>query len=177
MCSCLSFTPPSPPTFHKSFYLSIHKVLHLPVNLLVNKTTYLSTGLLERLRSYPKCPFICLSSCLRITCLSTCMFIRLSVCLYTCLSMPCFPNYLSSMLTNHWPTASTTIVQCTLYISISLFCYISASLPSCVQSPNFLTSKEPRNRSHGINSASLCILAGRYDNPIPTRFLAPIDCL
>ncbi len=28
-----------------------------------------------------------------------------------------------------------------------------------------------------MNSASLCILAGRYDNPIPTRFLAPIDCL
>ncbi len=23
----------------------------------------------------------------------------------------------------------------------------------------------------------MCILAGRYDNPIPTRFLAPIDCL
>jgi hypothetical protein len=27
------------------------------------------------------------------------------------------------------------------------------------------------------NSASLCSLAGRYDNPIPTRCLAPIDCL
>jgi hypothetical protein len=27
------------------------------------------------------------------------------------------------------------------------------------------------------NSVSLCSLAGRYDNPIPTRFLAPIDCL
>jgi hypothetical protein len=27
------------------------------------------------------------------------------------------------------------------------------------------------------NSASLCSLAVRYDNPIPTRFLAPIDCL
>jgi hypothetical protein len=36
---------------------------------------------------------------------------------------------------------------------------------------------EPRNRYHGIDSASLCSLAGRYDNPIPTRFLAPIDCL
>ncbi len=30
----------------------------------------------------------------------------------------------------------------------------------------------PRN-----NSASLCSLAGRYDNPIPPRFLAPIDTL
>jgi hypothetical protein len=24
---------------------------------------------------------------------------------------------------------------------------------------------------------SQCSLAGRYDNPIPSRFLAPIDCL
>jgi hypothetical protein len=28
-----------------------------------------------------------------------------------------------------------------------------------------------------MNSAVLCSLAGRYDNPIPTRFLAPIGCL
>ncbi len=28
-----------------------------------------------------------------------------------------------------------------------------------------------------MNSASLCSLAGRYDNPIPTRCLAPIDLL
>ncbi len=28
-----------------------------------------------------------------------------------------------------------------------------------------------------MNSASLCSPAGRYDNPIPTRCLAPIDCL
>jgi len=28
----------------------------------------------------------------------------------------------------------------------------------------------------GIDSASLCSLAGRYDNPIPTHFLAPVDC-
>ncbi len=36
--------------------------------------------------------------------------------------------------------------------------------------------KEPRNRFQGINSASLCSVTGRYDNPIPTRFLAPINC-
>ncbi len=35
---------------------------------------------------------------------------------------------------------------------------------------------EPKNRFQGKNSASLCSLAGRYDNPIPTQFLAPIDC-
>ncbi len=28
-----------------------------------------------------------------------------------------------------------------------------------------------------MNSASLCSLAGRYDNPIPPWFLAPIDSL
>jgi hypothetical protein len=35
----------------------------------------------------------------------------------------------------------------------------------------------PRNGFQGMNSASLWSLAGRYDNPIPTRCLAPIDCL
>ncbi len=30
-------------------------------------------------------------------------------------------------------------------------------------------------RSPGIDSASLCSLAGVFDNPIPTRFLVPID--
>ncbi len=35
----------------------------------------------------------------------------------------------------------------------------------------------PRNRFQGMNSASLCSLAGRYNNPIPPRFLAPIDSL
>ncbi len=36
---------------------------------------------------------------------------------------------------------------------------------------------EPRNQFNGMNSASLCSLAGRYDNPIPPRFPAPIDSL
>ncbi len=35
----------------------------------------------------------------------------------------------------------------------------------------------PRNRFQGMNSASLCSLAGRYNSPIPTRCLAPIDFL
>ncbi len=42
--------------------------------------------------------------------------------------------------------------------------------------PVLLTFKEPRNLFQGFDSASLCSLAGRYDNPIPARFLAPIDC-
>jgi hypothetical protein len=37
--------------------------------------------------------------------------------------------------------------------------------------------KEPKNRFHGTNSAGLCSLEGRYDNPIPTRFPAPKDFL
>ncbi len=39
------------------------------------------------------------------------------------------------------------------------------------------TFKEPTNRFQLTNSARLCSPAGRYDNPIPTRFLSPIDCL
>jgi hypothetical protein len=35
----------------------------------------------------------------------------------------------------------------------------------------------PRNRFQGMNSASLCSLVGRYDNPLPPRFLAPIASL
>jgi hypothetical protein len=45
------------------------------------------------------------------------------------------------------------------------------------QSPYFWTFIEPRNRFQGMNSASLCSLAGRYDNPIPSRILAPMDSL
>ncbi len=43
-------------------------------------------------------------------------------------------------------------------------------------SPNFQTFKEPRNRFQGTDPPA-CSLAGWYDSPIPTRFLAPIDCL
>jgi hypothetical protein len=35
----------------------------------------------------------------------------------------------------------------------------------------------PWNQFQGMNSASLCSQAGRYDDPIPPWFLAPIDCL
>ncbi len=41
----------------------------------------------------------------------------------------------------------------------------------------FYTCMGPRNRFQGLNSASLCSLAGRYDNPLPLRFLAPIASL
>ncbi len=35
----------------------------------------------------------------------------------------------------------------------------------------------PRNWYKGMNNASLCSLACRYDNPIPPRYLAPMDSL
>ncbi len=50
--------------------------------------------------------------------------------------------------------------------------YIVFFLPEAL----FLNFKEPRNLFQGIDSASLSSLAGRYDNPISTRFLAPTDC-
>jgi hypothetical protein len=39
------------------------------------------------------------------------------------------------------------------------------------------TEPEFLNLIQRTNSAKLCSLAGRYDNPIPTQFLASIDCL
>ncbi len=44
-------------------------------------------------------------------------------------------------------------------------------------SRNFKTFKEPRNRFHGIISSSLCSLRAVTITPIPTWFLASIDCL
>jgi hypothetical protein len=41
----------------------------------------------------------------------------------------------------------------------------------------FYLLNKPRNQFQGINFARLCSLAGRYENPIPTRYLAPIECI
>jgi hypothetical protein len=55
---------------------------------------------------------------------------------------------------------------------------IATGLRTCTSRGGiFKRFMEPRNRFQGMNFASLCILAGRYNIPIPTRFLAPIDCL
>jgi hypothetical protein len=37
--------------------------------------------------------------------------------------------------------------------------------------------QKPKNGFQGINAVSLCWMAGRHDNPSPTRFLARIACL
>ncbi len=64
-------------------------------------------------------------------------------------------------------------------ISNKSMCTLAGTVPEIFsgQSLNFKTFKEPRNRFQGINSASLCSLAGQYDNPIPAPFLALTDCL
>ncbi len=51
------------------------------------------------------------------------------------------------------------------------------SISNHVPEPIFLNVYGAPNWYQGMNSASLCSLAGRYDNPIPPRFLAPIDFL
>jgi hypothetical protein len=60
---------------------------------------------------------------------------------------------------------------------VESLCVLASGVDTLYTEPEFLTFMEPRNRFQGTNSASLCGLAGRYDNPIPTRFLAPIDFL
>jgi hypothetical protein len=62
--------------------------------------------------------------------------------------------------------------------------YVASSTPSSAklaregfQSPNFETFNESKDRFQGTNSARLCSLTGKYNSPIPTRFLAPVDCL
>jgi hypothetical protein len=50
--------------------------------------------------------------------------------------------------------------------------------PTYTAEPEFLNFYESQESiQKGINSASLCSLAGRHDNPIPALFLAPINCL
>jgi hypothetical protein len=44
-------------------------------------------------------------------------------------------------------------------------------------SPYFYKCMGPRHRFQGMNSASLFSLAGRYNNPLPRRFQAPMHSL
>jgi hypothetical protein len=60
-------------------------------------------------------------------------------------------------------------------VSYRSACLCSLSLLYCL-CWHFETIKEPRSRFQGIDSAGLCSLAGQYDNPNHTQFLAPIDC-
>jgi hypothetical protein len=67
------------------------------------------------------------------------------------------------------PRREASAIQSALILAKAMLCH--------VQSPNICIFKEPKNLLQGINSASICRLAGRYDNPIPTRFLAPVNFL
>ncbi len=49
-------------------------------------------------------------------------------------------------------------------ILFSWLCFEVSRKPS----PNFSTFMKPRNGFQGINSTSLCSLAGQYDNPVPS---------
>jgi hypothetical protein len=54
--------------------------------------------------------------------------------------------------------------------------FFSSTANSMPRARIFKLLRSWRNRLKGIDSANLCRLAGRYDNPIPTRFLARKDC-
>jgi hypothetical protein len=60
--------------------------------------------------------------------------------------------------------------------AVPLLCVVDRVLP-----PDLLFLQEFTLSRRGCNelpnSARQCSLAGRYDSPIPTRFLSPIDCL
>jgi hypothetical protein len=73
-------------------------------------------------------------------------------------------------------------VKYTVYVSMCGFVSVVGYIVFAYQNFVFhrVTSArifKPRNRFQGINSASLCSLAGQYENPIPTRFVAPIECI
>jgi hypothetical protein len=72
---------------------------------------------------------------------------------------------------------SVTIVNKFHRFFIDFLLFNKAPLYSPLLSLNFFTFTEPKNRFQGINSGSLCSLAGLYDNPVPIRFPVPIDCL
>jgi hypothetical protein len=65
------------------------------------------------------------------------------------------------------PLSFWWIIRETL-VSIRRYCWGWKAVPI------FLNVYGARNRFQGMNSGSLCSLAGRYDSPIPPQFLAPI---
>jgi hypothetical protein len=60
------------------------------------------------------------------------------------------------------------ILNCELYVR---YVKCQSGFGSTTE-PEFLNFKGLKNRFQGIHSASLFSLASRYENPIPTRFLA-----
>ncbi len=74
---------------------------------------------------------------------------------------------------------SVNLLKCNGFWDSRLQCAFSlgGAVNISLLGPYFKTFMESRNRFQGMNSASLCSLAGRYDNPITPRFLAPIDRL
>jgi hypothetical protein len=63
--------------------------------------------------------------------------------------------------------------------SVFILCWTTSLLLSLVLAAASVAGQSPSPRidSKEPIPPRLYSLAGRYDNPIPTRFLAPIDCL
>ncbi len=78
------------------------------------------------------------------------------------------------------PVFSTSHLRTYVHIESSVI--VDILLPICRSNTDYPKArickpfKEPRNRFQGSTSASLCSLAGWYDNHIPAKFLAPTDC-
>ncbi len=66
-----------------------------------------------------------------------------------------------------------TASVCKVVPDCDWFLCVREGIRARIFKPTFM---EPKNWFQGTNSARLCRLAGRYDDPIPVRFLAPIDC-
>jgi hypothetical protein len=64
-------------------------------------------------------------------------------------------------------------MECRLCLSAQSQIGANLAAGTGIQSSNFLTFKKPRNRFQEINFSSLSSLAGRCDNPIPTRYTSP----
>jgi hypothetical protein len=75
-----------------------------------------------------------------------------------------FVDYSSALSTVHVYTSDTMSVP-------------PYDFPGLFDAPQCFVCSEPENRFQGTSSARLCSLAGLYDNPVPTLFLAHIDCL
>ncbi len=84
------------------------------------------------------------------------------------------PNHMTARSLVLYKSFSISLVPPHIIVRLSVYHFsVWGMVPA-----NFLTFKEPKNRFQWTISARLytCSLASRYDNPIPVRFLAPIDC-
>ncbi len=91
-----------------------------------------------------------------------------------CILLSCIALQIGSALklcSVHCPALPCTVLNCSALSCSVLYTILPCPTLSCSffhyhkLSQYFKTDMEPRNRYHGIESTSLCSLAGRYDNP------------